>query len=102
ETLEPNEVVDPELFQQPSEQAFYNAIVSLVPKTETAQANRDYQTLVDALANIAPIVSTFFDGPDSVLVMDEDLDIRQNRLNLLGLLRNHARILADFSAIVKG
>ena len=34
--------------------------------------------------------------------MDENLDIRRNRLNLLGLLRNHARVLADFGAIVKG
>jgi len=46
-------------------------------------------------------VGTFFDGEDSVLVMDENPDIKQNRLNLLGLLRNHARVLADFGAIVK-
>ena len=100
-TLSPNGLVDTDQFQQTSEQAFYDAIVALVPKTEAAQANRDYQTLVGALADIAPIVSTFFDGPDSVLVMDEDLSIRANRLNLLGLLRNHARVLADFGAIVK-
>jgi glycyl-tRNA synthetase beta chain len=46
-------------------------------------------------------VGTFFDGEDSVLVMDENPDIKQNRLNLLGLLRNNARVLADFGAIVK-
>jgi glycyl-tRNA synthetase beta chain len=34
--------------------------------------------------------------------MDEDPAIRQNRFNLLGLLRNHARVLGDFGAIVKG
>jgi glycyl-tRNA synthetase beta chain len=28
--------------------------------------------------------------------------IRQNRLNLLGVLRNYGRVLADFGAIVKG
>ncbi|MEN9567613.1 MAG: hypothetical protein RLZZ69_2809, partial [Cyanobacteriota bacterium] len=27
---------------------------------------------------------------------------KRNRLNLLALLRNHARVLADFGAIVKG
>ncbi|NEQ98301.1 MAG: glycine--tRNA ligase subunit beta [Cyanothece sp. SIO2G6] len=100
-TLKPDGVIDSTQFQQPSEEAFYGAIANLVPKTETAQANRDYQTLVDELAEIAPIVSTFFDGPESVLVMDENPAIRQNRLNLLGLLRNHARVLADFGAIVK-
>ena len=33
--------------------------------------------------------------------MDPDPAIKQNRLNLLGVLRNHARLLADFGAIVK-
>ena len=57
---------------------------------------------MQGLVKIAPIVSDFFDGPDSVLVMDENPEIRENRLNLLSLLRNHSRILADFGAIVKG
>ena len=99
--LDPDQIVQPRYFQQPSEQAFYDAIVQLVPETQAAQTERNYQKLVDALAAIAPVVSSFFDGPQSVLVMDADLDIRRNRLNLLGLLRNHARILGDFGAIVK-
>ena len=84
-----------------SEQAFYNALLELVPQTQAAQTERNYQLLVDGLAKIAPIVSNFFDGEDSVLVMAENPDIKRNRLNLLGLLRNHARVLADFGAIVK-
>jgi glycyl-tRNA synthetase beta chain len=93
--------VRPELFEKPSEKAFYDALVQLVPQTKAAQSDRNYQLLVDALAKITPTVSKFFDGPESVLVMDENPEIRQNRLNLLGLLRNHARVLADFGAIVK-
>jgi len=99
--LEPTAVVRPELFQKSSEQAFYNALIQLVPQTQAAQAQRNYEQLVEALTNIAPTVSAFFDGSESVLVMDADLDIRRNRLNLLGLLRNHARVLADFGGIVK-
>ncbi|MBE9181400.1 glycine--tRNA ligase subunit beta [Oculatella sp. LEGE 06141] len=99
--LDSQAVVNVSLFQQPSEQDFYNALVELAPQTKTAQTERDYHTLVEALAQIAPIVSGFFDGPQSVLVMDSDPAIRQNRLNLLGVLRNNARILADFGAIVK-
>jgi glycyl-tRNA synthetase beta chain len=99
--LEPTAIVRPELFQKPSEQAFYDALVSLVPQTQASQEQRNYQQLVDALAKIAPTVSTFFDGPESVLVMDPNPDIQRNRLNLLGLLRNHARVLADFGLIVK-
>lgn len=99
--LEPQKRVNPKRFEKPSEEAFYQALIALVPKTEAAQATRNYRQLVEALAEIAPTVSTFFDGPESVLVMDENPDIQQNRLNLLGLLRNHARVLADFGAIVK-
>ncbi len=99
--LNPEGLVRPELFQKSSEQAFYNALVQLVPQTQAAQEYRNYQQLVEALSQIAPTVSSFFDGSESVLVMDADLDIRRNRLNLLGLLRNHARVLADFGAIIK-
>ncbi|KKD37532.1 glycine--tRNA ligase subunit beta [Limnoraphis robusta] len=99
--LEPQKRVNPKRFEKPSEEAFYQALIALVPKTEAAQATRNYRQLVDALAEIAPTVSTFFDGPESVLVMDENPEIQRNRLNLLGLLRNHARVLADFGAIVK-
>lgn len=99
--LNPVNVVRPELFQKPSEQAFYDALVQLVPQTQAAQEQRNYQQLVDALTQISPTVSNFFDGAESVLVMDPDPEIRRNRLNLLGLLRNHARVLADFGAIVK-
>ncbi|TAE58209.1 MAG: glycine--tRNA ligase subunit beta [Nostocales cyanobacterium] len=99
--LEPKTLINPELFQKSSESAFYNALVELVPQTQTAQQTRNYQLLIAALEKIAPTVSKFFDGEDSVLVMDADPNIKRNRLNLLGLLRNHGRVLADFGAIVK-
>ena len=99
--LDPNELVNPDLFESPSEQAFYDALVALVPQTQQAQAERNYQLLVDRLAEIAPTINNFFDGETSVLIMADDPDIKRNRLNLLGLLRNHARLLADFGAIVK-
>ena len=98
--LEPKTAVKTELFQKSSEQAFYDAVVQLVPQTQLSKQTRNYQQLVDSLTEIAPTVSNFFDGPESVLVMDSDPEIKQNRLNLLGLLRNHARVLADFGAIV--
>ncbi len=98
--LEPKTVVKPELFQKSSEPAFYDALVQLVPQTQLSKQTRNYQLLVDSLTEIAPTVSNFFDGPDSVLVMDADSGIKRNRLSLLGLLRNHARVLADFGAIV--
>ncbi|WP_017655241.1 glycine--tRNA ligase subunit beta [Fortiea contorta] len=99
--LEPTNLVQKELFQKASEAAFYQALVELVPQTQAAQETRNYQLLVAALRKITSTVSNFFDGEDSVLVMDSDPQIKRNRLHLLGLLRNHARVLADFGAIVK-
>ena len=100
--LDPKAVVRPNLFEKSSEPTFYQALVELVPRTQAAQQERNYQQIVDALAEVTPIVSTFFDDKEAgVMVMDENPEIRRNRLNLLGLLRNHARVLADFGAIVK-
>ncbi len=101
QTLDPKTVIQQKVLKQPSEKAFYKALVALLPQTQAAREQRDYRQLVTALAEIAPTVSRFFDGPESVLVMDENPKIRSNRINLLGLLRNHARVLADFGPIVK-
>lgn len=102
QTLDPAGLIDPAQLTQPAEVALFEALQTLLPQTQAAQAERNYGMLLAGLATVAPAVSRFFDGPDSVLVMDENADIRRNRLNLLGLLRNQARVLADFGAIVKG
>ena len=102
EALDPKEYINTDLFESSSEREFYDGLVELLPQTEASQSERNYQLLVDGLSKIAPVVSNFFDGENSVLVMAENPDVKRNRLNLLGLLRNHARVLADFGAIVKG
>lgn len=99
--LNPVGLINPQLFEKSSENEFYKALQQLVPNTEKAQETSNYQLLISALVEITPAVSQFFDGENSVLVMAEDLAVQKNRLNLLGILRNHARIVADFGAIVK-
>jgi glycyl-tRNA synthetase beta chain len=99
--LDPQTVIKPELLEKNSEKELYEAIAKLLPHTENAKNSNNYQLLINSLTQIAPILTNFFDGEDSVLVMADNLQVRQNRLNLLGLLRNHARVLADFGAIVK-
>jgi glycyl-tRNA synthetase beta chain len=97
--LEPTSVINPQLFQKSSEQSFYEALLQLAK--QMAQGEQDYPKLIESLQDIAPTISNFFDGPESVLVMDSNSEIKTNRLNLLGLLRNQTRRLADFGAIVK-
>jgi len=94
-------LVDPDQFESPAEAALLAALTSLLPQTQAALAQGNYHQLVAGLTQVTPVVSNFFDGPDSVLVMAADPQVRRNRLNLLGLLRNHALVLADFGAIVK-
>jgi glycyl-tRNA synthetase beta chain len=99
--LSPTQIVYTNLFQKSSEQAVYDGLIALEPQTKAAQADRNYQQLIDALGQLTPAITGFFDGEDSVLVMDSNPEIKTNRLNLLGLVRNHARVLADFGSIVK-
>jgi glycyl-tRNA synthetase beta chain len=99
--LAPTQVVQITLFQKSSEQAVYDGLIALEPQTKAAQASRNYQQLIDALALLTPAIRNLFDGENSVMVMDDNPAIKINRLNLLGLVRNHARVLADFGSIVK-
>jgi glycyl-tRNA synthetase beta chain len=101
EELEPKNVINPDLFESISEREFYESLDKLTPITKQAKTQSNYQLLTDALLEINPKVSNFFDGENSVLVMAENEAIKTNRLNLLGLLRNNSRILADFGAIIK-
>ena len=98
--LDPSKVVRTELFEKSSEQELFNGLMALVSKTTQAQDEGDYQLLIEGLLDIIPKVSNFFDGEDSVLVMDDNQNIKQNRLNLLGVVGNPGRVFGDFGAIV--
>lgn len=99
--LDPEDVIDTELFQKPSEVAFYEEILRIRPQTQAVLESHNYQQLVMALTEIAPTVNNFLEGPESVLVLDPDPAIKRNRLNLLGILRNYSLLIGDFRMIVK-
>jgi glycyl-tRNA synthetase beta chain len=46
-----------------------------------------------------PVLESFFDGENSVMVMADDPELRRNRLNLLAVLRNQATVLGQFDLI---
>jgi glycyl-tRNA synthetase beta chain len=96
--LDPQGVVNPELFETASEAAMLKVLESLVPVVTSPSTDR-YARLADGLAAASSTLAAFFDGEESVMVMAEDPAIRTNRLNLLGLLNNQASVLADFSRI---
>ena len=95
--LDPTGAVDSALLQEEEEKALYEASLAIAKQGQAAITNGSYAVLVDALLTAAPTVTAFF---DEILVMAEDPAIRTNRLNLLCVLRNNARLLADFGAVV--
>ena len=91
-------VVDPVLFEQPSEAAMLQVLNSLEPIATGTSADR-YGLLAQGLTAGASALAAFFDGDQSVMVMADDPAVRSNRLNLLAVLRNQASVLADFSRL---
>ena len=96
--LSPLGVVSPDLFEKSSEAAMLTVLQELEP-IASGKGTERYQALADGLAQGAAALAAFFDGDQSVLVMVDDPAIRRNRLNLLGLLRNQAAVLAEFERI---
>ena len=95
----PSELVKPELFEKECEFEMLKVVNFLEPIVNSSSVDR-YVNLSKGLVASAEALSQFFDGDQSVMVMADDLEIRTNRLNLLGILRNQASILADFSQII--
>ena len=98
DVLSPLGVVSPDLFEKSSEVAMLTVLQELEP-IASGQGTERYQDLADGLAQGAGALAAFFDGDESVLVMVDDPAVRRNRLNLLGLLRNQASVLAEFERI---
>lgn len=96
--LSPADLVNPSLFSSPSEAAMLAVLERLEPIAAGNDPER-YAELATALQESAETLAAFFDGEQSVLVMDDAPAVRRNRLTLLALLRNQASVLADFSRI---
>jgi glycyl-tRNA synthetase beta chain len=56
-----------------------------------------YQKLVQNLENLIPFIDRFF---DKVLVMDENENIKNNRINLLAIIEEKFLLIGDFTKIV--
>ena len=75
------------------------AVVSASEAAQAALEKEDFAAAMSALASLRAPVDAFFDGPDSVMVNDDDATIRENRLNLLNMMRAAIGTVADFSKI---
>lgn len=83
-------MVDTALLAHESEKKLY--------EFASALACEDYKRFVQELKKLAELVDIFF---ENVLVMDNDVRIKENRLALLNLVKEKFALLCDFSRIVK-
>ena len=81
--------VNKNLFKEPAEAMLFNQI-------ETVAYDLDYDAYLKQLEDINPSVEKFF---NDVLVMDKDVNVKENRLALLTMLKKKYDYLADFSKL---
>ena len=84
-----NNDVNSTLFKEQAETDLYNAI-------KTLNEELPYAEYLKSLETINPAVEKFF---NDVLVMDNDENVKNNRLALLTLLKKKYNVLADFSRL---
>ena len=91
-----NADIDTNLLQEDAEKALSEKLGSLESKLSPLFAAGDYESALFELATLQAPVDAFFDG---VMVMADDLAVKQNRLALLNRLRNLFLQVADVSVL---
>ncbi|MEG3765820.1 glycine--tRNA ligase subunit beta [Alteromonas sp. 14N.309.X.WAT.G.H12] len=90
--------VDETLLSEPAEKTLFTALQSVQSDVKDGIADKDYNRVLSALATLREAVDNFF---DNVMVMAEDMSVRNNRLALLSLLRQQFLEAADISLLSK-
>jgi glycyl-tRNA synthetase beta chain len=94
--LPATQVVNTDLLRVPAERRLHGELERLRPQVEPLLEQRNYTEALQRLAQLREPVDAFF---DSVMVMDDDLQLRGNRLALLVQLRDLFLHTADLSRL---
>jgi len=97
DVLSTRDYVNTKLFEKDSELKVFNFIRKLEKLFLTDYCN--YLELLNLFEININTIKDLFDNEKGVLIMSEDLKIRNNRLNLLSLIRNYSLTLADFTLL---
>lgn len=81
---------------EPSEKVLFNKLLLLEGEAKVSVDNFDWEKLASVLAELAPAIAGFF---NDVLVMDEDISLRNNRLALLKKCQDFFLLVGDFSLL---
>jgi len=88
--------VDISLFENPAERLLFDELVKAEEEVGARLAQSDFAAALESMALLKPMIDSFF---DSVLVMDKNQLVRQNRLSLLTRTRDLFARMADFRKI---
>ena len=94
--MTPPAEVDVLLLRESAEVRLFDSIRALRDAVATATAQREYAGALGRLAQLRPAVDAFF---DQVMVMDENPQLRANRLSLLAQLQGLFAGVADLSRL---
>lgn len=92
----PTADVRSDLLQEDAEKVLFIATEQLAETIHNALANVNFQAALSALAGIKPSVDAFF---DQVMVMADNVQIKENRLNLLNYLSSQLNAVADIALL---
>jgi glycyl-tRNA synthetase beta chain len=88
--------VEVRALKEPAEVRLFDAMHGLRDSVASATARREYAGALGRLAQLRPAIDAFF---DQVMVMDENPQLRSNRLNLLAQLQGLFAGVADLSRL---
>ncbi len=86
-----------ELFVEEAEKELYSLSLRVIEKTESLLGKGDYLGGLKTLVELRPAIDNFF---DVVMVMTEDIKVRNNRIALLSVIAGIFLKIADISEIV--
>ena len=89
--------INQELFEKESELKVFKFIKDL--EDLSARDDLNYLKLLNMFEINTKNLEELFDNEKGVLIMSEDSKIRENRLNLLGVIRNYSLKIVDFTLL---
>ena len=90
-------IIKESLFVEPAEKELYEVVCRLQKETIPALVAYNYAEVLKLMNEVSEPVKKFF---DTVMVMDKDENVKNNRLALLVQVKETASMVADLSAIV--
>ena len=93
--LSSKDLIDTKLFEKESEKKLFEFINDL--EDLISLDDLEYIKLLTMFYENLEVISNIFDNQKGVMILCDNPDLRNNRLNLLGILRNYSLLVADFN-----